>query len=218
MTIPIEGEADGSDVQAGASIQRDPQQLRSATLGTGHVTRFQDLHHFLRGLEARPPSSRRSRRCAVRAVASRSASGRGAVIDIARPVSIRQTTPALVKERARMLRRPTRRVGGRGAGAGLIGRWSPRRRPPNRTCDFHRIRLSMSTSGGVGHSCSCAGREVPAAAADRRRAAARRYSPATSFHPVVLRAHWTPSPCGRLSRPPCCGSSAATSACRGWTR
>jgi hypothetical protein len=28
------------------------------------------------------------------------------------------------------------------------GRWSPRRRPPNRTCDFHRIRLSMSTSSG----------------------------------------------------------------------
>jgi hypothetical protein len=27
------------------------------------------------------------------------------------------------------------------------GRWSPRRRPPNRTCDFHRIRLSMSTTG-----------------------------------------------------------------------
>jgi hypothetical protein len=26
------------------------------------------------------------------------------------------------------------------------GRWSPRRRPPNRTCDFHRIRLSMSTT------------------------------------------------------------------------
>jgi hypothetical protein len=29
------------------------------------------------------------------------------------------------------------------------GRWSPRRRPPNRTCDFHRIRLSMSTSSGA---------------------------------------------------------------------
>ena len=33
-------------------------------------------------------------------------------------------------------------------------------------------------------------------------AAARRYSPATSFHPIVLLAHWTPSPCRRLSRPP----------------
>jgi hypothetical protein len=33
-------------------------------------------------------------------------------------------------------------------------------------------------------------------------AAARRYSPATSFDPIVLLAHWTPSPCGRLSRPP----------------
>jgi hypothetical protein len=30
----------------------------------------------------------------------------------------------------------------------------------------------------------------------------RRYSPATSSHPIVPRAHWTPSPCGRLSRPP----------------
>jgi len=38
--------------------------------------------------------------------------------------------------------------------AGLFGRWFPRRRPPNRTCDFHRIRLSMSTSGGSSHSCS----------------------------------------------------------------
>jgi hypothetical protein len=36
--------------------------------------------------------------------------------------------------------------------AGLVGRWFPRRRPPNRTCEFHRIRLSMSTSGGFG-SC-----------------------------------------------------------------
>jgi hypothetical protein len=36
-------------------------------------------------------------------------------------------------------------------------------------------------------------------AAVRRRC---RYSPATSSHPLVPRAHWTPSPCGRLSRPP----------------
>jgi hypothetical protein len=36
----------------------------------------------------------------------------------------------------------------RGAGVGLIGRWFPRRRPPNRTCESPRIRLSMSTSGG----------------------------------------------------------------------
>ena len=28
------------------------------------------------------------------------------------------------------------------------GRWFPRRRPPNRTCDFRRIRLSMGTSSG----------------------------------------------------------------------
>ena len=33
-------------------------------------------------------------------------------------------------------------------------------------------------------------------------AAARRYSPATSFRPIVLLAHWTPSPCRRLSRSP----------------
>jgi len=31
----------------------------------------------------------------------------------------------------------------RGAGVGLIGRWSPRRRPPNRTCESPRIRLSI---------------------------------------------------------------------------
>jgi hypothetical protein len=30
----------------------------------------------------------------------------------------------------------------------------------------------------------------------------RRCSPATSFHRIVLLAHWTPSPCRRLSRPP----------------
>jgi hypothetical protein len=36
----------------------------------------------------------------------------------------------------------------------------------------------------------------------RSQAAARRCSPATSFHPIVLLAHWTPSPCRRLSRPP----------------
>ena len=30
----------------------------------------------------------------------------------------------------------------------------------------------------------------------------RRCSPATSFRPIVLRTHWTPSPCGRLSLGP----------------
>ena len=35
------------------------------------------------------------------------------------------------------------------------GRWSPRRRPPNRTCDFHRIRLSMSTRSGSFHASAC---------------------------------------------------------------
>jgi hypothetical protein len=29
-----------------------------------------------------------------------------------------------------------------------LGRWSPRRRPPSRTCEFPRIRLSMSTRSG----------------------------------------------------------------------
>src|SRR5215207_766639 len=36
----------------------------------------------------------------------------------------------------------------RGASAGLVGRWSPRRCRPNRTCDFRRIRLCMCRSGG----------------------------------------------------------------------
>jgi hypothetical protein len=43
-------------------------------------------------------------------------------------------------------------------------------------------------------------------------AAARRYSAATSFHPIVLLAHWTPSPCGRLSRPPWWRVTATTTA------
>jgi hypothetical protein len=38
----------------------------------------------------------------------------------------------------------------------------------------------------------------------------RRYSPATSSHPIVPRAHWTPSPCGRLSRPPRWGVTPTT--------
>jgi hypothetical protein len=87
----------------------------------------------------------------------------------------------------------------------LFSRWSPRRRPPNRTCEFPRIRLSMSTSGGFGSwptRAACAGSEVPAPAPPRRSGAERRCSPATSLRPTMPRAHWTPSPCGRLSRPP----------------
>jgi hypothetical protein len=79
----------------------------------------------------------------------------------------------------------------------LVGRWSPRRRPPNRTCDFHRIRLSMSTSRGCPLGAACAGSEVPAPAPDRRRATARRCSPATSFHAmrgVLLARHGVASP------------------------
>jgi hypothetical protein len=49
---------------------------------------------------------------------------------------------------------------------------------------------------------ACAGREVPARVPPRRSATARRCSPATSFRPTMPRTHWTPSPCGRLSRPP----------------
>jgi hypothetical protein len=37
-----------------------------------------------------------------------------------------------------------------------------------------------------------------------------RYSPAISSHPLVPRAHWTPSPCGRLSRPPRWGVTPTT--------
>ena len=49
---------------------------------------------------------------------------------------------------------------------------------------------------------ACAGSEVPARAPPRRSETARPYSPATSLRPTMPRAHWTPSPCGRLSRPP----------------
>ena len=56
----------------------------------------------------------------------------------------------------------------------------------------------------------CAGSEVPARAPPRRSGTARRCSPATSFRPTMPRAHWTPSPCGRLSRPPRCGATRTT--------
>ena len=101
---------------------------------------------------------------------------------------------------------PNRRPGQVGSTArrraGLFGRGFPRRRPPNRTCDFHRIRLSMSTSGGLPTRAACAGSGVPAPAPHRRRGTARPCSPATSSRPTMPRTHWTPSPCGRLSRPP----------------
>jgi hypothetical protein len=71
----------------------------------------------------------------------------------------------------------------------------PDRRPGSTdrgTCARHRL---MPTRA------ACAGSEVPAPAPHRRRGAQRQCSPASSSHPVVPRAHWTPSPCGRLSRP-----------------
>jgi hypothetical protein len=86
--------------------------------------------------------------------------------------------------------------------AGLISRWFPRRRPPNRTCGFHRIRLSMSTWGGMPTRAACAGSGVSVPAPPRRWRAERPCSPATSPRPIMPRTHWTPSPCGRLSRPP----------------
>src|ERR671922_2038237 len=46
------------------------------------------------------------------------------------------------------------------------------------------------------------GDKVPAPAPQAASGTARRYSPATSFRPIVPRTHRTPSPCGRLSRPP----------------
>jgi hypothetical protein len=76
-----------------------------------------------------------------------------------------------------------------------FGRWFSRRLPRHRTCGFHRIRRSMNTSSG----------RPPvrlALVVNTRSRAERRYSPAISFRPVVPRAHWTLSPCGRLSRPP----------------
>jgi hypothetical protein len=62
----------------------------------------------------------------------------------------------------------------------LFSRWSPRRRPPNRTCDFHRIRLSMSTSSG----CPLAQLALSVKYPLPCQATARRCSPATSFHPA----------------------------------
>jgi hypothetical protein len=58
---------------------------------------------------------------------------------------------ALLRRAKRRRQRATIQARGRAGSAarrrcGLCGQWSPRRRPPNRTCDFHRIRLSMSTT------------------------------------------------------------------------
>jgi hypothetical protein len=83
------------------------------------------------------------------------------------------------------------------------GRGSPRRRPPNRTCDFHRIRLSMSTSRGYPLAQLALSVKYPLPC----QATARRCSPATSFHPACACsldpfALWTafpPSPVGRDS-------------------
>ena len=93
---------------------------------------------------------------------------------------------------------------GRGAGAGFSSRWSPRRRPPNRTCEFDRFRLSMSTSSGCPLAQLALCSEVPAPRVRQRRAGVHRRPPS---HPSVPRAHWTPSPCGRRSRPPRCGAT-----------
>jgi hypothetical protein len=48
---------------------------------------------------------------------------------------------------------------------------------------------------------ACAGSGVPAPWPRRGQGAKRRCSPATSSHPNVPRVRWSPSPCGRLSRP-----------------
>lgn len=39
---------------------------------------------------------------------------------------------------------------GDGAPVRPLSRWFPRPRPPNRTCDFHRIRLSTGHAGQTG--------------------------------------------------------------------
>jgi hypothetical protein len=49
---------------------------------------------------------------------------------------------------------------------------------------------------------ACAGSEVPAPSPPSAQGTTRPRSPATSSRPIVLRTHWTPSPCRRLSRPP----------------
>ena len=87
-----------------------------------------------------------------------------------------------------------------------FGRWVSPARPPNRTCDSHRIRLSM---------CSCHRNddrnrrplvqlrlhdEYPRLGLNRtgpRSAGVHQRPPRLAS---MLRAHWTPSPCTRLSR------------------
>jgi hypothetical protein len=70
------------------------------------------------------------------------------------------------------------------------------RLPPHPALRVHIGWFSLPTRA------ACAGSEVPAPSPPLAREAARWYSPATSLRPIVLRTHWTPSPCRRLSRPP----------------
>ena len=87
---------------------------------------------------------------------------------------------------ARRSRLPWERSGAPPAGSAArrrcrpCGRWSPRRRPPNRTCDFHRIRLSMSTTSGCPLARLSVGHGVPAALRQRRAGVHRRPPPVRS--------------------------------------
>ena len=83
--------------------------------------------------------------------------------------------------------------------ASLSAEWCPQRRHSEPgLCEFRSIRLAMSNSSVVPLVL------IPWSVKYLlpRSGITSRYSSATSFDPIVLLAHWTSSPCGRISRPP----------------
>jgi hypothetical protein len=91
-------------------------------------------------------------------------------------------------------RRPCVTLGWRSPATTPPTAWRGRRpgSTSRRTCARHPLMPSHA---------ACAGSEVPAARPHRDRTAARRCSPATFSPHSVPRVRWSPSPCGRLSRP-----------------
>ena len=101
--------------------------------------------------------------------------------------------------------RPRQRCRGRAsAPCRPFSRWVSLARPPNRTCDFHRIRLSTNPYDGRRVSsagAACVGSPVPSPLLQRQRwcVGVHRRPPGIPHHSLQIRC--PPSPCGRLSRP-----------------
>jgi len=84
-----------------------------------------------------------------------------------------------------------------------FGQWSPRHRASEPD-------VRVPPHPALHEHAACAGSEVPAPAPQTAQGTERRYSPANSFRPTMPRTHSTPSPCGRLSRPPWWGVTPTT--------